>query len=224
MVTGSRKPAWNGWLLSQTFHPTNLYEAACPGGLKTKVRRLCESKCLSKSQYRFFFSNALSRMMLNLKSTFLLALWATTIPATPAPFSLDPKDTLAGKPIKDVKCNGKEWKRDQIVASIQQSRTQHGKYPEKYNNHEGIFGTKKQLWEFPLTDPVYTSEFSQSDLVFLCYLGAFSLLRLLAADTAILLNLEGEPGPYRVVVDDGYSYVGCMVEKAGAVFEKCDNA
>ncbi|KAM3083053.1 hypothetical protein ACMFMF_002703 [Clarireedia jacksonii] len=98
-----------------------------------------------------------STMFFDFKPAIILALVASISAAPTASegdFSLEVR---AGKPIKDVNCNGKKFTREQIVATKNVATTQHGKYPEVYGNKENLFGTQKQLWEFPLMDPVYSS-------------------------------------------------------------------
>ena len=100
-------------------------------------------------------------MMFNLKAAFLLGLAAVSV-ASPAPSS----DLVVRAKVPDsLTCDGKTWSKAQINASKSQARNLENDgyaYPKTFGNKDGkgnaIFNTQGQLWEFPLTDPVWKSQ------------------------------------------------------------------
>lgn len=95
-------------------------------------------------------------MMFSLKQVIFFGLLATSV-AQP---TLDPRAK-----VKEINCDGTEWSKDQINHSKRQARDLENSgyaYPKKFGNKDAsgndIFGAKGQLWEFPLTDPLWTSE------------------------------------------------------------------
>ncbi|KAG8412596.1 hypothetical protein J3458_014306 [Metarhizium acridum] len=64
--------------------------------------------------------------------------------------------------LKDLVCDRIHWTKDQINLSIRQARklgNDNLTYPGKFSNRGGkgnfLFNAKGQLWEFPLTKPVW---------------------------------------------------------------------
>ncbi|KAJ6439260.1 hypothetical protein O9K51_07145 [Purpureocillium lavendulum] len=94
-------------------------------------------------------------MMFSLKHVIFFGLLATSA-AQP---TLDPRAK-----VKEINCDGTEWSKDQINHSKRQARDLENSgyaYPKKFGNKDAsgndIFGAKGQLWEFPLTDPLWTN-------------------------------------------------------------------
>ena len=113
------------------------------------------------------FSNPQFKMQFTIKSTFFLALFASTS-IFAAPVDVEARDAgdletrAKAKPRVLVNCNGVRYTHDQITASMNQAWTLgHSggySYPEEYRNEEGLFGATGQLYSFPLSDPVWTSK------------------------------------------------------------------
>lgn len=97
-------------------------------------------------------------MLFNLKNVLLFSLVAVSA-AQPT--------TLEGRAqVKELNCDGTHWSKDQINHSKQQARALQDDgfaYPAYFGNKDAggnnIFNAQGQLWEFPLTDPVWTSKF-----------------------------------------------------------------
>ncbi|OAQ60643.1 ribonuclease domain-containing protein [Pochonia chlamydosporia 170] len=94
-------------------------------------------------------------MMLNLKNVFLFSL---------AALSAAQPTIQSRAQVKELNCDGTHWSKDQINHSKQQARNLENDgfaYPKPFGNKDGkgnnIFNAKGQLWEFPLTDPVWTN-------------------------------------------------------------------
>ena len=141
-------------------------------------------------------------MWSNLKSVFVLGLVAVSYaspiaqPDTNVVEGRSPSVLVARAKVPDtIDCQGQKFSSDDIKAAMKESKTPHGKYPEKFGNKSGsskVFDNipdSTQLWEQPLADPTWTG--------------------------------NGSPGKYRVVMKNDYSYAGVMIESAGGAFTKC---
>ncbi|KAH8656631.1 hypothetical protein BGZ60DRAFT_532211 [Tricladium varicosporioides] len=102
--------------------------------------------------------------MLNLKGALLFSLVAFSV-ASPT-FDLQTRANIPAT----LKCSttdgktSKEWTKDQIAKAKSQAKTLGTAgyaYPKKFGNKDAkgndIFAAQGQLWEFPLTDPVWTN-------------------------------------------------------------------
>ncbi|KAI1327662.1 Ribonuclease/ribotoxin [Xylariaceae sp. FL0255] len=136
-------------------------------------------------------------MLSSLKSLYLLSLLATSAVVTQA------------NAIKDVKCRGKLISAEDISTTFryakQQAEATLGRYPESFENLEGIFaGGRKTNWlEFPL---IYDQD----------------------GHLVTGWDGRGDAGPYRVVWKSTTKaeYKGMIVHQAGTGggFEKCEDA
>ncbi|KAI1115948.1 hypothetical protein F5Y14DRAFT_408732 [Nemania sp. NC0429] len=98
--------------------------------------------------------------MVSFKSIFLLGLVAIST-ASPTPTH----ELQARAKIPDnLNCDNTQWTSAQIKASIQQARNLESSgyaYPKTFGNKAGngspLFSAQGQLYEFPLTDPVWNN-------------------------------------------------------------------
>ncbi|OJZ81599.1 hypothetical protein ASPFODRAFT_145813 [Aspergillus luchuensis CBS 106.47] len=144
-------------------------------------------------------------MYFNFKPTILLALALTAIASPIANPTVDEANTLVARAArKDVDCNGKRFTKEDIHNAIEQSKVvekgretnarAYGKYPAVYGNGEGHFGSSSTLYEYPLVSGTYSGK-----------------------------KTAGEPGSYRVIMNEKYVYQGSLYHIAGGGFKKCTN-
>lgn len=116
-------------------------------------------------------------MLFNLKSAFLFGLvtvsYASPIAEPNAQeASLVTLQRRAQVP-DEITCDSKKFTKEDINSAIKESKTQHGKYPEKFGNKSGsnkVFDNipdSTQLWEEPLANPTWTSMSHHSYIPFL---------------------------------------------------------
>jgi CHAD domain-containing protein len=106
-------------------------------------------------------------MLFNLKSAFVLGL-ATFASAAPVALTevdaevatLHHLEARAALPEHGVKCGTQVFTKAQIQAAVSASRTQRGKYPELFKNHNKVFSNHPSpatnLWEYPMGVPAWT--------------------------------------------------------------------
>ncbi|GAQ46524.1 hypothetical protein AtubIFM55763_000911 [Aspergillus tubingensis] len=142
-------------------------------------------------------------MFFTIKPTILLALALTAIASPIANPTVDDANTLVARATrKDVDCNGVRFTKADIHNAIEQSKVvekgretnarAYGKYPAVYGNGEGIFGSTSTLYEYPLVSGTYSGK-----------------------------KTAGEPGSYRVIMNEKYTYQGSLYHIAGGGFKKC---
>ncbi|PWY71382.1 hypothetical protein BO83DRAFT_417950 [Aspergillus eucalypticola CBS 122712] len=144
-------------------------------------------------------------MLFSFKPTILLALALTAIATPIANPTVDEGNILVARaPRRDVDCNGKKFTKADIHNAIEQSKVvedkrqtnakAYGKYPEVYGNGEGLFGSSRTLYEYPLVSGTYSGKTN-----------------------------AGPPGNYRVIMDENYTYLGSVYHIPGNSFKKCTN-
>ncbi|KAK6597831.1 hypothetical protein ACHAO1_010383 [Botrytis cinerea] len=96
-------------------------------------------------------------MLFDFKSAIILALVASISAAPTLTEENSSLEVRGGKTIKDVDCGGVKFTRADIQATKNEEHLQKGAYPKRYYNLDKpkIFGTPKELYEYPLTVPVY---------------------------------------------------------------------
>ncbi|PYI00186.1 Ribonuclease/ribotoxin [Aspergillus ellipticus CBS 707.79] len=146
-------------------------------------------------------------MLFTLKPTILLALALTAIASPIANPNPNPETNLVARAaVKAVDCNGVKFTTTDINNALKEAKVVqtakddgkkgYGKYPEYYGNAEKLFTSTSNLYEYPLVDGTYSGTTS-----------------------------AGEPGKYRVIMNEKYKYMGSVYHPAGTgnTFKLCTN-